>query len=90
MIDLISRQMAIDAMRELPYGYRGIVWGILNSLPSAPPTIDAVEVVHCKDCVHWKDEGFDSAGKCELWNIVFEYDWFCADGEREEQADERM
>lgn len=46
MIDLISRQMAIDAMRELPYGYRGIVWGILNSLPSAQPTIDAVEVKH--------------------------------------------
>ena len=40
-----------------------------------------VEVVRCKDCVHWKDEGFDSAGRCELWNIVFEYDWFCADGE---------
>lgn len=44
--------------------------------------IDAVEVVRCENCVHWKDEGFDSAGKCELWNIVFEYDWFCADGEK--------
>ena len=42
----------------------------------------AEEVVRCKDCKHWKDEGFDSAGKCELWNIVFEYDYFCADGER--------
>lgn len=51
----------------------------------AMPTIDAVEVVRCKDCVHWKDEGFDDAGKCELWNIVFEYDWFCADGEKGEQ-----
>ena len=39
-----------------------------------------VEVVHCEDCVHWKDSGFDALGKCELWNIVFEYDWFCADG----------
>ena len=33
--DLISRQAAIDAMNELPYGYRGIVWDILNGLPSA-------------------------------------------------------
>ncbi len=49
------------------------------------PIIDAVEVVRCENCVHWKDEGFDSAGKCELWNIVFEYDWFCADGERREE-----
>jgi hypothetical protein len=37
MSDLISRQKTIDAMRELPYGYRGIVWDILNSLPSAEP-----------------------------------------------------
>lgn len=37
MDDLISRQKTIDAMRELPYGYRGIVWDILNSLPSAHP-----------------------------------------------------
>lgn len=37
MNDLISRQKTIDAMRELPYGYRGIVWDILNSLPSAQP-----------------------------------------------------
>ena len=43
------------------------------------------EVVRCENCVHWEDEGFDSAGKCELWNIVFEYDWFCADGERREE-----
>lgn len=35
--DIISRQAAIDAMRELPYGYRGIVCGVLNSLPSAEP-----------------------------------------------------
>ena len=37
MSDLISRQTATDAMRELPYGYRGIVWDILNSLPSVQP-----------------------------------------------------
>lgn len=37
MSDLISRQAALDAMNELPYGYRGIVWDILNGLPSAEP-----------------------------------------------------
>ena len=37
MNDLISRQVAVDAMRKLPYRYRGIVWDILNSLPSAEP-----------------------------------------------------
>lgn len=37
MSDLISRQAAMDAMNELPYGYRGIVWDILNGLPSAEP-----------------------------------------------------
>lgn len=44
--DWISRQDAIDAMRELPYGYRGIVWDILNSLPSTKP----------RTCEFWDDE----------------------------------
>lgn len=39
MSDLISRQAAIDAMRELPYGYRGMAWDILNRLPSAQPEL---------------------------------------------------
>lgn len=44
------------------------------------PTVDAVEVVRCKDCKWWKD--------CHCTNIngamgvVENPDWFCAAGER--------
>lgn len=38
MTDLISRQAAIDAMADLPYGLRGMVKGILSAVPSAQKT----------------------------------------------------
>lgn len=46
---------------------------------SNAPTIDAVPVVRCKDCSLLGGE------KC-LWHNICppSYDWFCADGEREE------
>lgn len=33
MSDLISRKAAIDAMQDLPYGYRGMVRDIIYNLP---------------------------------------------------------
>lgn len=42
MTDLISRQAAIDAIAELPYGIRGMVKGILSAVPSA---------LDCKECI---------------------------------------
>lgn len=54
---------------------------ILNDVP----TIDAVEVVRCKDCRHWHDEGY-----CNKWDNgpghpeVWEND-FCSFGERREE-----
>ena len=51
------------------------------------PTIDAVPVVRCKDCIHW-DEGhseecFNSDSVC-FHNGWCKPEWFCADGERKE------
>ena len=43
------------------------------------PTIDAVEVVRCKDCKFYYANGGDTC--------ITEPDWFCADGERKEQSD---
>lgn len=50
-------------------------------------TVDAVEVVRCKDCVHYFDDGcgntnYDSPAKRLL---AVRPDWFCADGERREE-----
>ena len=62
MNDLISRQQAIDAMRELPYGYRGIVWDILNSLPS----VQQESFEWCHDC-----KEYDQAEHCcHRWTKV--------------------
>ena len=43
------------------------------------PTIDAVPVVRCKDCKYFKTR------LCENENN--HDDWFCADGERKDGAD---
>jgi hypothetical protein len=47
------------------------------------PTIDAVQVVRCRDCKHWNPNGI---GYCKLHDIrptpLIMDDWFCADGER--------
>lgn len=61
-----------------------------------PPTVDAVEVVRCKDCIH-KPRGTrnkhdmefpDEICPCQCddyWYSWMPYDdWFCANGERRE------
>lgn len=45
------------------------------------PTVDAVEVVRCKDCKHWEDGYF---GYCTKIHTAMDYDAFCAYGERKE------
>ena len=43
------------------------------------PTVDAVEVVRCKDCRHY-NAGFECL--IEGYGIERPKEWFCADGER--------
>lgn len=45
------------------------------------PTVDAVSVVHCKDCKWWNTDGYR-----ECPNVLGETtaDWYCANGERKE------
>ena len=50
-------------------------------------TVDAVEVVRCKDCVYCEN-AHDKKGNtwiyCFKWEISPKQNWFCADGERKE------
>jgi hypothetical protein len=49
----------------------------------AQPTIDAVEVVRCKDCKYYDVNLADGTTCfCTRLELFNEYDWFCADGER--------
>lgn len=60
------------------------------------PTIDAVEVVRCKDCIWYeiyqlKKDGTDDRrykpSYCASLGYQTRPDWFCGDGERREDAD---
>ena len=48
------------------------------------PTIDAVEVVRCKDCKHWGYDVIFQDGWCRGLHRG-DPNWFCADGERREK-----
>ena len=58
------------------------------------PTVDAVPVVRCKDCVHWDDDpdtyGADDGpkGKCMKSFETMCADDFCSYGERKDVPDE--
>ena len=96
MSDLISRQTAIDALGERP-----MVWvsdddyalGERNQYDvdrlaiETVPSVDAVEVVRCKDCKHWKREIHDGIeyfnfSSCDLNHYGDGHNFYCADAER--------
>ena len=57
------------------------VWRALREAP----TIDAVPVVRCKDCKHRDPEDKKcDCGHAIQWQLPRDDDWFCADGERED------
>lgn len=52
------------------------------------PTVDAVEVVRCKDCKHsWKDLGGLTCSHGVCVDCVVFGDFYCANGERKKGAD---
>ena len=60
------------------------------------PTVDAVEVVRCRKCKHWKPSGskagnsfsdMEYIGGCEFTNYYRTESDFCSYGERKEGAD---
>lgn len=82
MSDLISRQLAIDAIcsecsgRCIPCeSYPCGEIKVLMRLQSAEP-----EIIRCKDCKYWLDID-DGRQKHRMCADVYG-DWFCADAER--------
>ena len=93
MDDLISRQAAIDAVRNYPDDLISQLMAI-EALPSAQP-----EIIRCKDCRWWDKYGDGTHGYCMAakhghwsthWEIsirrTYDGDWFCADAERSEDV----
>ena len=46
---------------------------------SVTPTIDAAQVVRCKYCKYWHDDGIVTTCEKHIGN-GYPADWFCADG----------
>ena len=68
------------------YGYGTRQEGMLQMIGLAfgtthcSPTIDAVEVIRCKECRHWQSVG--EKQKCELHLSVMKAEDFCSLAER--------
>ena len=111
MDDLISRKDAIDALGEEPLvcdewkdeynkGMRTL-WAVAKRDIESLPSIDAVQVVRCKDCKHRPKrleevggEGFnlefpDYKCPCQCddgwYNWMPDDNWFCGNGERKKE-----
>lgn len=86
MDDLISREAAIDALVEelahRPEGYwdSGLNRYDVEVVLSQQPSVDAVEVVRCKDCK------YADFGECthKLGLIVADDENYCSYGERKD------
>ena len=73
---------SIKAMTKIGVAVDGeYLWGLINYAIEDAPTVDAVEVVRCKDCRFRYQDG---ANFCLLGSMCMSDEWFCADGERRE------
>ena len=56
----------------------------VNAVLDHTPSVDAVEVVRCKDCVFSEpSDASDAYVECrQLFGMAIPKDWYCADGER--------
>ena len=99
MDDYISRQAVVDVICDMHIGGKD---GVANALPNtyvadireiieqidSLPSLDAVEVVRCKDCEYF-DIGTDEDGKPFFKCLGWVYggtseDDFCSHGERKD------
>ena len=84
MGDLIHRDELKQTLLDL-----GFYPAIVKSALEKAPTIDAVEVVRCRECKHWlKDVTVRSGfvGRCDFANYMVGVKGYCSYGERKEDA----
>ena len=92
-----SEKRLIDANALIKEAYADGAYGYVDAKQIADaPTIDAVPVVRCRDCKHWKPTGskagnsfsdMEYIGGCEFTNYCRSESDFCSYGERKEGAD---
>lgn len=85
MSDLISRPWIMEQLDGL--GDTRLIKRNFIALVTNAPTVDAVEVVRCRDCKHWlKDFAgcSDNVGRCELANYAIGANGYCLYGEQKD------
>ena len=88
LMDVIRRHEYRLATKQGSIDYGMFTIGIQQSVDEQP-TVDAVEVVRCKDCKYWQDnnDGYPHE-ECRWGNgETPDPDDFCSYGERKEGAD---
>lgn len=91
LIDAYALQnilLPITTALEHEYGsLGGAVSGCMKHIDNAP-TVDAVSVVRCKDCIYYHKEIGYGFGQCSKCSLMPYQDDFCSYGERKEGADD--
>lgn len=87
--DLISRSALLEALRTEEgaaiFGNSLVRFVKAKTLIEKIPAVDAVEVVRCKDCNHWKKDVpgcTDFVGRCGLANYMIGATGYCVYAER--------
>ena len=60
---------------------------ILKKVMDVLPSDDVVEVVRCKNCVHWKHRNFDDKHYCDVFDWVNEGNDYCSFAERRDDEE---
>ena len=76
----------IDADALIKEAYTEGAYGYVDAFQIASaPTVDAVPVVRCKDCIHSYDDLCGLCCTCGPYvDCVVQPEFYCADGERKE------
>lgn len=81
----MSRLIAVDVYKKRIERYPPEIRNIAKKELRYTPTVDAVEVVRCKDCKHSEEAGIpDRELWCNIHEIFMTAYYFCAEGEKKE------
>lgn len=73
----------IDADKLIGDLYQSMFYSDSIPFVEQSQTIEAVQVVRCKDCKYWTKQTDSAQGKCELLDHYPTGRWYCANGEEE-------
>lgn len=85
---LIDAGALIDKAWDAENGFGWVKVVSVNDVMTAP-TIDAVEVVRCRDCKYsrpYRTDKYTCEKEHDCGDYTIPADWFCADGKRREEG----